>query len=247
MTAVLASLWRHPIKALGREEIENADLTTGQTLPGDRVWAIAHERSKAEPGEWARCINFLRAASSPALMAVTAQLLADGQVALSHPQRPDICLHPERDATQLIAWVRPLVAKGRPAPAAVLPAPRTRGFTDTSAPTVSLGNLASHRAVEQTIGRDLAIHRWRCNLWVAGFQPWAERDWIGRTLRIGGAELHVENGIERCMATTANPDTGEQDADTLGALSQFGHSDFTVAARVTKPGHIARQCEVQIL
>ncbi len=247
MTLRIASLWRHPIKALGREEIEQADLTIGQTLPGDRLWAVAHERSKAQPGEWARCMNFMRAAASPALMAVTARLLEDGRVSLSHPQRPDIALHPERDADRLIAWMQPLIAQGRAQPAAVLPAPAARGFTDSPAPTISLGNLASHRAVEQAIGRQLAIHRWRCNIWIDGAAPWAEWDWIGRTLRIGTAELRVDKRIERCMATTANPETGERDADTLGALAQFGHQDFTVALQVVKPGRIARRSDVAIL
>ncbi len=247
MTIRIAGLWRHPIKALGREEIESADVSTGQTLPGDRLWAIAHDHARAEPGEWAHCRNFLRTASSPALMAVTSRLQTDGQVALFHPQRPDISLHPERDADRLIEWVRPLIAEGRPQPAAVLSAPRTRGFTDTSAATISLGNLASHRAVERAIGHDLALHRWRCNIWVEGLEPWAEWDWIGRTLPIGGAEFRVAKRLQRCMATTANPETGLRDADTLGALAQFGHQDFTVALHVTKPGRVARHSEVVIL
>lgn len=247
MTATVTSLWRHPIKALGREEIDSANLTTGQTLPGDRLWAVAHERSSARPGDWARCLNFVRAASAPGLMAVTARSLDDGRIALSHPNRPDIALHPERDAEALVDWVRPLIPKGRAQPVAVLPAPKTRGFTDTSSPSISLGNLASHRAVEETLGHDLSIHRWRCNIWIHGAHPWEEFDWIGRTLRIGTAEVSAYKRIERCMATAANPATGKRDADTLGALKSFGHQDFTIALQVTKPGRIARGDSVEIL
>ena len=40
--ATVAALYRHPIKAIGREEVDEVDLIAGQTMPGDRLWAVAH-------------------------------------------------------------------------------------------------------------------------------------------------------------------------------------------------------------
>ncbi|MGB0534648.1 MAG: molybdenum cofactor biosysynthesis protein, partial [Paracoccaceae bacterium] len=42
----------------------------------------------------------------------------------------------------------------------------------------------------------------------------------------------------RCLATTANPETGLRDADTLGILQTWDHQDFCVYARVLNAGTI---------
>ena len=90
---------------------------------------------------------------------------------------------------------------------------------------------------KQQVGKPLSNDRWRGNIWLDGPAAWDEFDWIGRTLRIGTAELEVRERITRCMATTANPDTGQRDADTLGALqSGWNHRDFGVYGVVTQGG-----------
>ncbi|TFL17375.1 MOSC domain-containing protein [Jannaschia formosa] len=238
MTATLASIWRHPIKAVGREALDRAVLRAGETLPGDRVWAIAHEASKAVDGEWSRCAGFLRAASSPALMAVEAR--AEGPALhLTHPDRPPLRVDPDAEPEALIAWLEPLVALGRARPARVVRAPDGRGMTDSAAPTITLGNLTSHRVVEGRLGRALSIQRWRCNLWIDGLAPWEEFDLVGRRLRLGGAVLEGVARIDRCESTSASPETGRRDADLLSVLDGFGHRDFTIGVTVIKGGVIA--------
>jgi hypothetical protein len=52
--------------------------------------------------------------------------------------------------------------------------------------------------------------------------------------------------IGRCRATGANPETGQQDADTMAALEGgFGHTDFGIYARVTRGGTVALGDEVR--
>lgn len=58
MTGSVTSLWRHPIKSHGRESLDATTLIAGQTMPGDRVWAVAHEMSKADNSAWSRGANF---------------------------------------------------------------------------------------------------------------------------------------------------------------------------------------------
>ncbi|SDY51823.1 MOSC domain-containing protein [Citreimonas salinaria] len=241
MIGTIASLWRHPIKAHGREEVARLALTAGQTVPWDRVWAIAHEASQADGSTWVPCANFSRGAKAPALMAVTCTLdEGAATVTLRHPDRPDLTVAPDDadDAARLIDWVRPLMPEGRAASARVVRA-RERGMTDSDFPSVALCNLASHRAVEQQLGTPLSIHRWRGNVWIEGLAPWEEFDLVGQDIRIGSAILHVRERTGRCKATTANPETGRIDADTLGALKSWGHTDFAVYAEVIEDGEIA--------
>jgi uncharacterized protein YcbX len=54
--------------------------------------------------------------------------------------------------------------------------------------------------------------------------------------------------IVRCLATTANPDTGLRDADTLSALNALsGHQDFGLYARVIEPGTLSLDDTLELL
>lgn len=122
-----------------------------------------------------------------------------------------------------------------------------RGMTDSDFPSISLCNMASHRAVGQKLGQDLSIHRWRGNIWIDGMPLWEEFEWLGREVQIGEAVFRVRERITRCLATTANPETGIRDADTLGALKTWGHKDFGVYAEVLKGGAISVGDKVELL
>ncbi|RVT87187.1 MOSC domain-containing protein [Rhodobacteraceae bacterium CCMM004] len=240
MTATVASLWRHPIKSHGREALERVVLSPGQGVPWDRAWAVAHEASTADGTEWVPCANFTRVAKAPRLQAIDSRYdEGTGRMTLSHPDRPDLDIDPDRDRAAFLDWVHPLMPEGRAAPARLVRA-QTRAMTDSAFASVAVANLASHRVVAGRLDRpDLSIHRWRANVWLDGLGPWEEFEWIGRCVRIGTAVLTVRERTGRCLATAASPQTGRRDADTLGALERDGHTDFAVYAEVTEGGTVA--------
>ncbi|QFT82782.1 MOSC domain protein [Roseovarius sp. THAF27] len=239
MIATVAALWRHPIKGHGREALDTVTLTEGRTMPWDRRWAVAHEMSRADGTEWAPCANFSRGAKTGTLMAISARVDAQsGSVTLTHPDRPDLTFDPEQDQDAFLDWVRPLMPADRAQSARLVRVPG-RGMTDTDYPSISLINLGSNDAMTDAMHQDISPLRWRGNIHLSGLDAWAEFDWVGQTLRIGEAELSVREPIKRCLATTANPQTGDRDADTLGTLNtRFGHQDFGVYATVTRSGDI---------
>jgi uncharacterized protein YcbX len=250
MTHTVTNIWRHPLKSHGREALETVALTAGQTMPGDRVWAVAHEMSKADGSEWADCFNFTRGSKAPALMAINARYdEAAGQITLTHPDRPEITFDPDapEDLARFLEWEKPLVPENRAASARILRVPG-RGMTDTPFPSVSLANWASHRAVEQAMGRELSAKRWRSNIWFDLGEAWAENALLGREVQIGEAVFAVRERVVRCLATTASPDTGERDADTLKTLNEnWGHQDFSVYAEVVRGGDIRLGDAVKVL
>lgn len=241
----VASIWRFPIKSHGREEITETVLTPGGTMPFDRVWAVAHEESAVDGTDWAPCANFSRIAKAPKLAAMTARTEeASGTVTLSHPDRPeDLTFSPDTDGAALIDWAGDMIPQGRARSARIVRA-AARGWTDSPAPTITLANLSSHRAVEQRVGQPLSIHRWRANVWMDGLGPWQEFEWLDRDIRIGGAVLRVIARTDRCLATHANPETGTRDVDILKALEHWGHVDFSVLAEVIEGGPIGAGDEV---
>lgn len=239
----VSALFRHPIKGCGFEPLEAADFVAGETMPWDRVWAVAHDAAKVRPGDvgWAACVNFSRGGRTAALMAIRAATdTATGRVALAHPNRPAIEIDPDdpADAAALVAWLAPLHDPARVQPAFVVRA--GRGMTDSAFPSVALLNEASLAALGERLGRPLERERFRGNVWLDGLAPFEEFDLVGREIRIGGATFAVRERITRCVATTVDPATGVSDADTLGGLQGgWGHKDFGVYAEVTGGGRIA--------
>lgn len=246
MTSVTRIL-RYPLKSHGREAVEQVALRAGESMPWDRVWAVAHDASRADGHEWVPCANFSRVAKAPALMAITATFdEATERLTLSHPRLSDLVFNPDTEADAFIHWVTPIVPQDRALPRRILRLDG-RGFTDSDFPSVTLCNMASHRAVEAHMGRQLSIHRWRGNIWLDGAEPWSEFDWIGRELAIGDAVLRIRERTDRCMATAANPDTGQRDADILKALDHWGHQDFSVRGEVVRGGSVAVGDAIEVL
>ena len=244
----LTAILRYPLKSHGRETLDSVALQAGQSIPFDRQWAVAHEGSRATGTAWSPCQQFVRVAGAPQLAAITSKLdEAANTLTLRHPACPPLTFNPDTEADAFLRWVKPLVPQHRAQPARVVRLAGHRGFTDSAFPSVTLCNLASHRAVEEKAGRTLSTDRWRGNFWFDTGTAWEEFDWIGRDIEIGGAKLRVTERTERCMTTAANPETGERDADILGVLEQLGHQDFSVLAEVVSPGVVALEDEARLL
>lgn len=248
MTPQVAALWRHPIKGHGREALDRVELFEGQTMPWDRRWAVAHEMARTDGTEWTPCTEFSRGSKVAALMAIDAKAdEAENSVTLSHPKRPDLTFNPDGDINAFLDWVRPLMPENRAQSARIVRV-EGRGMTDSDYPSISLINLQSHADLSEKMGLDLSVLRWRCNIHMTGIQAWEEMEWVGKTVQIGSAELSIREPIERCMATVANPKTGERDADTLGTLNtNYGHQDFGIYGIVTKSGEVAVGDAIRLL
>lgn len=248
--ARVASIQRHPLKSHGFEALAETSLVPGEGLAWDRRWAVAHDRARLTEGEWGPCANFSTGAKAPALMAIGAALdEATATLTLTHPDRPDLTFRPDDpdDTGAFLDWVRPLCPPNRAQPARIYAVPG-RGMTDTDYPSVSLISLASNAALGHHLGQSLSPLRWRANFWLDGLAPFEERGWVGRRLRIGTAELEIAEPKVRCLATTANPETGTRDADTLKGLEALvGDRDFGLYARVAGAGVVRTGDRVELL
>ena len=64
----------------------------------------------------------------------------------------------------------------------------------------------------------LSDHRFRHNIVIEGVEAWEEQSWLGRGIRIGDVEFDVVKAKVRCLATHANPATGERDLQVMQQL-----------------------------
>lgn len=240
MTWTLAQIWRHPIKGIGVEALDQVRLSAGLPLPLDRAWAVLEEGHLDQEG-WRSCNHFIRGAKGPSLMAVTCQT-TDESLILRHPDRPDLTLDLsafQAASEALVAWLGPIYPETRAAPAKLVPSP-AQGMTDTNFASLSVLGRASLDALSEKLGQALDPRRFRGNFWLDGLAPFEEFSLVGKTIAIGDATLEIVEQITRCRATEVNPLNGIRDAGTLRALQDhWGHTDFGVYARVLTGGDIA--------
>jgi uncharacterized protein YcbX len=89
--------------------------------------------------------------------------------------------------------------------------------------------------------------RLRPNIVIAGVEGLAERQWPGRRLRIGDAVIAVAKLRGRCVMTTYDPDTQEQDHSVLKRIvTDFG-GRMALDCDVVEGGVIAVGDEVELV
>jgi uncharacterized protein YcbX len=95
------------------------------------------------------------------------------------------------------------------------------------------------------LGHD--FRRLRPNLVIGGVEGLAERGWEGRRLQAGQAILRAVSLRERCIMTTFDPDTAEQDVEVLLRIRREFAGRLALDCEVVEPGRIRRGDPVRLL
>ena len=243
MTAAIAALFRHPIKGFTPEKLQLAQLVGGEAFPGDRLYALEDGPCGFDPA---------RPAFIPKQrFAVLAKI---AEVARARTRFDDVSgvLHAEADGRPPFAgklaepdgqvafasWVGELLGEAAQGPLRLVDGAGHR-FLDHPQGHVSIINLASVRDLEQRLGHHLDPLRFRANLYVEGWPPWAENDWRGRRLTLGEAEAEVFKPIVRCAAPGVDPASAIRDLDIPGELFRlYGHPHCGIYVQVTRGGMV---------
>lgn len=80
--------------------------------------------------------------------------------------------------------------------------------------------------------------RFRPNLVIGGVEGLAERQWEGARLRIGRVVIGMEDLRGRCIMTTFDPDTGEQNLGVLRKIKKDFNGRLGLNSEVVAPGRI---------
>ncbi len=88
--------------------------------------------------------------------------------------------------------------------------------------------------------------RLRPNLVIGGVAGLEERDWEGKQLEVGAAVIALAELRARCIMTTWDPDTGEQDVEVLRRIRSRFDGRLALNASVARPGEIALGDEVRV-
>jgi uncharacterized protein YcbX len=89
--------------------------------------------------------------------------------------------------------------------------------------------------------------RFRPNIFVAGVDGLAERAWPGRRARIGEAIVAFQKLRGRCVMTTYDPDTLEQDPTVLRRIVRELDGRLALDSYVVQGGRVAVGDRVELL
>lgn len=243
MAGHIQSLWRHPVKGFTPERLSEAMLVQGGYFPCDRIYAVEDGPSGFDPAAPAFVPKqkFTVLAKIAAVAKVrTAFDEGAGEISVEAegfaPIRARLTDPKGREA--IARWLTTFLGEEARGPLKVVEAPGHR-FTDHPQGYVSIINLASVRDLEGRLGRPVDSRRFRGNLCVEGWPAWAENDWVGRSIQLGGARAEVFKPIVRCVATHVDPETGEKDIELVKALRDlYGHLFCGIYVSVTDGGRV---------
>jgi len=239
----VVSLYRYPIKGLSPQKLDQLALTAGETVPGDRAYAIENGPGRFDPENprYLPKVNFLMLMRNERLAALetafddATQTLTISRGGKQVTQGTLTSKLGRQIIEQFIAGYMKDELKGPPR---IVSAPG-HSFSDVAAKCLHIVNLATVRDLEVAVGMTLNPLRFRANVYFDGAEPWQEKQWLGRHLSIGGVRFKVTSETVRCDATNVNPDTAERDGTIPPTLQRiFGSPCLGIYAKVVDGGDI---------
>lgn len=226
----VVALYRYPVKGFTPEPCTALTVLPEGRVAGDRVLAFRFANAPVADEQWCRKYEGIVLANTPGLARLTtrfdplelrlkmtlgSQVLADE--ALDDAGRA-------RLVEALTAYVsglgeHPLRNHPGRLPLKLVGNGITPRYQDNEAGQVTLHSRETITSAAAAL-RDpkLSEHRFRHNIVIEGAGAWKELSWLGRGIRIGDVEFDVVKSKVRCLATHANPVTGERDLQVMQQL-----------------------------
>jgi ferredoxin-NADP reductase/uncharacterized protein YcbX len=255
MSTFLHSIFRYPLKGFQAQALDQIQVMPNQGIPFDRSFGITNAQlANAANGAWTPCQAFVRLTKNASLPLFTVQF-DDAQLALklSHPNAES--LQVALNDTSSVAKANTILQRWFPANTQaahgtpqLVTAHTSTGYWDHHDATVSIINANSVAQLSDAAGQPVDPARFRGNLLLADLPAWEELQWPGHRIQIGDTVLEVLRPIDRCIATSVHPTTGEVDMNVPALLARHtGHVFCGVYAKVTTAGRIQAGDKVRVL
>jgi uncharacterized protein YcbX len=242
--AQVVALYRYPLKGFTPEERTTLTVLEEGRIAGDRVLGVRFADTDAPDDTWSRKTGMLALINTPGLARLNVKFDEERfrlRIVLEKAVLADEALSSEgrkRIAAALADYARqldenPLSGHPERVPLRLVGDGVAPRYHDDEAGRVTLHSRGSLEALSAALGTEVSELRFRSNIAVEGLAPWEEQRWVGRKIRIGSVEFDVVKPKTRCLATYANPKTGERDLPILTTLTQkLGQEQLTFAVAI---------------
>jgi uncharacterized protein YcbX len=245
----VVALYRYPVKGFTPEACDALTVLEEGRIAGDRVLGFRFADSGLPESAWSRKTGYTVLANTPGVarlevrfdhearrlhIALNGEVLADEH--LDSAGRKRIAAAIERYVLGLPD--NPLAGHPQRLPLELIGDGATPRYTDSQRGEITLHSRESLASVAAAV-KDTALDevRFRSNIAIEGLPAWEEQDWVGRTVRIGRIEFEVTRPKVRCLATHANPSTGERDLAIMPILMKsFAQEQPTFAIAMVTSG-----------
>ena len=261
MSAIISSINYCPVKSVSFQTIEKCEIKKDIGIINDRIFAFAKdldaeqaklfEKSPDErKGKWNKVLTLK---NSPALNKYNF-IFKDNKLTLTLKDKEILSINinqsSEREAlsnkiSELESSLKqPLtLMKNDDFP-----------FFDTSISkkvdfvnSVSLLNIQSINDFEKKVNKKIETSIFRGNICIDGIDPWKEREWIGKTIKINNVSFKVEKNIPRCVAINLKPQTDDNSFDLLQSLKKtYNHFDMGIYLTALDDGEINIKDKINI-
>ena len=261
MSAIISSINYCPVKSVSFQTIEKCEIKKDIGIINDRIFAFAKdldaeqaklfEKSPEErKGKWNKVLTLK---NSPALNKYNF-IFKDKKLSLTLKDKEILSINinqsSEREAlsnkiSELESSLKqPLtLMKNDDFP-----------FFDTSISkkvdfvnSVSLLNIQSINDFEKKVNKKIETSIFRGNICIDGIDPWKEREWIGKTIKINNVSFKVEKNIPRCVAINLKPQTDDNSFDLLQSLKKtYNHFDMGIYLTALDDGEINTKDKINI-
>ena len=244
----VAALYRHPVKGFTPEACDALTVLDEGRIAGDRVLGIRFADTEAADDAWSKKTGMVALINTPELARLNVRFDEKAfrlHISLGTSVLVDEPLNPEgrrRIGAALASYVleldgNPLTEHPERLPLRVIGDGHSPRYHDDPTGRITLHGRGSLQAVQATIGNEVSELRFRSNIAVDGLTAWEEQSWVGRKIRIGAVDFDVVKPKIRCLATHANPLTGERDLPILTTLTRkFGQENPTFAVVMLPSG-----------
>jgi uncharacterized protein YcbX len=253
MSATISSINYCPVKSVSFQTIENCEIKKDIGIVNDRIFAFAKDLDKEQArlfekspddrkGKWNKVLTLK---NSPVLNKYNF-IFKDEKLTLTLKDKEiltiDINQLDQREAlsnkiSELESSLKQPITlmKNHEFP-----------FFDTSISnkvdfinSVSLINIQSINDFREKIDRNVESSIFRGNICIDGIEPWKEREWIGKIIKINKVSFQVEKNIPRCVAINLKPQTDDNSFNLLQSLKKtYNHFEMGIYLTALDDGEI---------
>lgn len=245
----VAALYRYPVKGFTPESRKTLTVLADGRIGGDRVLGFRFADTPEQDDAWSSKRGMLVLMNTPGLARLTAsfddasgrlrltcgdEVVADEDIENSGRSR----LAESLAAFALDLEESPLRDHPERLPLRLIGDGKTPRYHDNEAGQITLHSRESLASVSEAVeSANLDEARFRSNIAIEGATAWDELDWIGRRIQIGSVAFSVVKPKVRCLATHANPKTGERDVQMMSLLvKSFNQEQPTFAVSLESEG-----------